>query len=60
MSLTALLSSASDLISAVGDAYDTLSTDFGSILLIPVVIVLAESVIRLLKSVLLFKKKESE
>ena len=60
MSLTALLSSASDLISVVGDAYDTLSTDFGAILLIPVVIVLAESVIRLLKSVLLFKKKESD
>lgn len=60
ITLDNLLDSVSKIIGAVADSFDTLSGSFGIILLVPVVITVAYSVIGLMKTVLFLQKKKND
>lgn len=56
MTLATLISNAGDVIGAVGDAFGSLSEDFGFVLFIPVTFAFAKMAVGMVKSIMFFRR----
>lgn len=56
MTLDTLITNAGSVVGAVGDAFGSLSDDFGYVLFIPVTFAFAKMVVGMVKSIMFFRR----
>lgn len=56
ITLASLLNDAAAVIAGVGDGFQSLSTDFGYVLYIPVTLAMTKAVVGIVKSLLFFRR----
>lgn len=57
MTLSTLITDAQSIITATGTAFTSLTSSFGTFLYLPVTFVLVRTVVKIIKSLLMFSKK---
>lgn len=59
MTLATIISNAGEIIGAAGDAYSSISTDFGAVIQVPMALAVAGAVIGIVKGLLFYRRGRS-
>ena len=59
MTLANIISAAGDIVGAAGDAYASLSEDFGAVIQVPIALTVAGAVIGIVKGLLFYRRGRS-